>query len=111
MLPLSLVNYRRRKVGRLKQSICNHVTQCHGVAGGGVSRIVYKFGPLVCSPGSRKPILRAQLDVTLGRFDIGRTRGSNPPTNVASTLDSIEQALNRHGVIPFSTPTPGVRLL
>ena|SRR5262249_17761564 len=34
-------------------------------------------------------------------------KGSNPPTNVASTLDSIEQALNRHGVIPFSTPTPG----
>jgi transcriptional regulator with XRE-family HTH domain len=25
-------------------------------------------------------------------------KGSNPPTNVASTLDSIEQALNRHGV-------------
>jgi transcriptional regulator with XRE-family HTH domain len=24
-------------------------------------------------------------------------KGSNPPTNVASTLDSIEQALNRHG--------------
>src|SRR5262249_893685 len=36
-------------------------------------------------------------------------KGSNPPTDVASTLDSIEQALNRHGVIPFSTPTPGVR--
>src|SRR5262249_50291654 len=36
-------------------------------------------------------------------------KGSNPPTNVASTLDCIEQALNRHGVIPFSTPTPGVR--
>src|SRR5262249_36763109 len=28
-------------------------------------------------------------------------KGSNPPTNVASTLDCIEQALNRHGVIPF----------
>ena len=38
-------------------------------------------------------------------------KGSNPPTNVPSTLDSIEQALNRHGVIPFSTPTPGIRLL
>jgi hypothetical protein len=38
-------------------------------------------------------------------------KGSNPPTNVASTLDDIEQALNRHGVIPFSTPTPGVRLI
>src|SRR5262249_14031180 len=36
-------------------------------------------------------------------------KGSNSPTNVASTLDSIEQALNRHGVIPFSTPTLGVR--
>ena len=38
-------------------------------------------------------------------------KGSNPPTNVASTLDSIEQALKRHGVKAFSTPTPGVRLL
>jgi transcriptional regulator with XRE-family HTH domain len=38
-------------------------------------------------------------------------KGSNRPTNIASTLDSIEQALNRHGVIPFSTPTAGVRLL
>jgi transcriptional regulator with XRE-family HTH domain len=38
-------------------------------------------------------------------------KGSNPPTNVASTLDSIEQALNRHGVMAFSTPSPGVRLL
>jgi DNA-binding transcriptional regulator YiaG len=38
-------------------------------------------------------------------------KGSNPPTNVLSTLDSIEQALNRHGVILFSTPTPGIRLL
>jgi transcriptional regulator with XRE-family HTH domain len=37
------------------------------------------------------------------------SKGSKPPTNVASTLDSIEQALYRHGVIPFSTPTPGVR--
>src|SRR5262245_33371839 len=38
-------------------------------------------------------------------------KGSNPPTNVASTLAHIEQALNRHGVMAFSTPTPGVRLL
>jgi transcriptional regulator with XRE-family HTH domain len=38
-------------------------------------------------------------------------KGSNPPTNVASTLDSIEQALIRYGVIAFSTPTAGVRLL
>jgi transcriptional regulator with XRE-family HTH domain len=39
------------------------------------------------------------------------SKGSNPPTNVASTLESIEQALNRHGVVAFSAPTPGVRLL
>jgi len=36
-------------------------------------------------------------------------KGTNLPTNVASTLDSIEQALIGYGVIPFSTPTPGVR--
>jgi hypothetical protein len=65
-----------------------------------------EFGPLVCWPGSRKPIFPAQLDVILGPSGIGR---NNPPTNVGSTLDSIEQALNRHGVIPFSTPIPGVR--
>ena len=33
-----------------------------------------KFGPVACSLGSRKPILSAQLDVTLARFDIGRKR-------------------------------------
>jgi DNA-binding XRE family transcriptional regulator len=38
-------------------------------------------------------------------------KGNNPPTNVVSTLDSIEQALIGYGVILFSTPTPGVRLL
>jgi DNA-binding transcriptional regulator YiaG len=38
-------------------------------------------------------------------------KGNNPPTNVASTLDAIEQALNQHGVVAFSVPTPGVRLL
>ena len=38
-------------------------------------------------------------------------KGINPPTNVVSTLDCIEQALNRYGVIPFSNPTAGVRLL
>ena len=37
------------------------------------------------------------------------SKDTDAPTNVASTLASIEQALNRHGVIPFSTPTPGVR--
>jgi transcriptional regulator with XRE-family HTH domain len=39
------------------------------------------------------------------------SKGRNPPTNLDSTLESIEQALNRHGVIAFSSPTPGVRLL
>jgi transcriptional regulator with XRE-family HTH domain len=39
------------------------------------------------------------------------SKGSDAPTNVASTLKTIEQALNRHGVIAFSSPTPGVRLL
>jgi DNA-binding transcriptional regulator YiaG len=39
------------------------------------------------------------------------SKGNNPPTNVASTMDNIEQALIGYGVIPFSTPTPGVRLL
>src|SRR4051812_44956881 len=38
-------------------------------------------------------------------------KGRNLPTNVVSTLESIEQALIRHGVIAFSTPRPGVRLL
>src|SRR5438270_12987972 len=37
-------------------------------------------------------------------------KGRNEPTNVASTLDSIEHALNRPGVIAFSTPKPGIRL-
>ena len=39
------------------------------------------------------------------------SKGTDAPTNVASTLDSIEQALIRYGVIPFSTPSPGVRLV
>ncbi len=39
------------------------------------------------------------------------SKGSTLPTNVVSTLDSIEQAFIRHWVIPFSTPRPGVRLL
>ena len=39
------------------------------------------------------------------------SKDSQPPTNVIATLDRIEQALNRYGVIPFLTPTPGVRLL
>jgi transcriptional regulator with XRE-family HTH domain len=38
-------------------------------------------------------------------------KGNNLPTNVASTLDYIEQALIQHGVVAFATPTPGVRLL
>jgi len=38
------------------------------------------------------------------------SKGDNRPTNVALTLDSIEEALIRYGVIAFSSPTPGVRL-
>ena len=38
-------------------------------------------------------------------------KGNDLPTNVVTTLDTIEQALTRYGVILFSTPTPGVRLL
>jgi len=38
------------------------------------------------------------------------SKGDSPPTNVAPTLDSIEEALIRCGVIVFSSPTPGVRL-
>jgi DNA-binding transcriptional MerR regulator len=37
------------------------------------------------------------------------SKGTDAPTNVASTLDDIEQAFIRHGVILFSIPTPGVR--
>src|SRR5262249_37147393 len=49
-----------------------------------------KFGRLVCSPGSRKPILPVQLDVTLGRFDIGRTRAATrrPMSPLRSTASS-----------------------
>jgi len=38
-------------------------------------------------------------------------KGNKTPTNVTATLECIEKALNRHGVILFSAPTPGVRLL
>ena len=54
-------------------------------------------------------LTQADLARSAGCHPRWENKGSNPPTNVASTLDSIEQALNRHGVIPFSTPTPGVR--
>jgi transcriptional regulator with XRE-family HTH domain len=37
------------------------------------------------------------------------SKGTDAPTNVASTLDDIEQALIGYGVILFSTPAPGVR--
>src|SRR5262245_24394162 len=82
------------------------------MTGGGVSRIVFrhwlwatlsrdaKFGPLVCSPGSRKPISPAQLDVTLGRFAIGRTRAAtrrptSPLHSIASSRRLIDMALFR----------------
>src|SRR5262245_59410421 len=71
---------------------------------------------------SGRQIRAARMLAGLTQADLARETGCHPrsvqywegkdtdaPTNVASTLDSIEQALNRHGVIPFSTPTPGVR--
>ena len=49
-----------------------------------------KFELLVCLPGSRKRILPAQLDVTLGRFDIGRIRAATrrPMLPLRSTTSS-----------------------
>jgi|SRR5262249_39239397 len=86
--------------------------------GGGVSRIVYRVG-FMSNIVSGRQIRAARMLAGLTQADLARAagchprsvrywenKGSNPPTNVASTLDSIEQALNRHGVIPFSTPTP-----
>jgi len=48
-------------------------------------------------PGSRKPILPAQLDVTLGRFDIGRARAAtrrpmSPLRSTASNRRLIDMA-------------------
>src|SRR5262249_14614945 len=56
-----------------------------------------KFGPLVCSPGSRKSTLPAQPDVTLARFDIGRTRAAtrrpmSPLRSTASNRRLIDMA-------------------
>ena len=71
---------------------------------------------------SGRQIRAARMLAGLTQAKLARAAGCHPrsvrywegkdtdaPTNVASTLDSIEQALNRHGVIPFSAPTPGVR--
>jgi hypothetical protein len=38
------------------------------------------------------------------------SRGGGYPTTVQSTLDAITATLQRHGVIVFRDPTPGVRL-
>ena|SRR5436190_13562983 len=100
-----------------------HVRPCFrqsGTTGADVSRIVYRFG--MSNIASGRQIRAARILAGLTQADLARAagchprsvrywedKGSNAPTNVASTLDSIEQALNRHGVIPFSTPTPGVR--
>jgi len=72
---------------------------------------------------SRRQIRAARMLAGLTQADLARAagchprsvrywenKGSNEPTNVAPTLDSIEQALNRHGIILFSAPTPGVRV-
>jgi transcriptional regulator with XRE-family HTH domain len=73
---------------------------------------------------SGRQIRAARVLAGLTQAELAREAGCHPrsvryweskdadaPTNVASTLDSIEQALIRYGVIAFSTPTPGVRLL
>jgi len=39
------------------------------------------------------------------------SRGDKLPTDVLTTLESIEQVLLRHGVEVFSSPTPGCRLV
>jgi DNA-binding XRE family transcriptional regulator len=87
-------------------------------ADGGGSRIVRRMSNLV----SGRQIRAARMLAGITQADLARaagchprsvryweSKGNNSPTNVVSTLDSIEQALNRHGVILFSTPTPGVR--
>jgi transcriptional regulator with XRE-family HTH domain len=38
------------------------------------------------------------------------SKGDELPTNIESTLNDIERALERNGVIIFSEPSPGVRL-
>jgi transcriptional regulator with XRE-family HTH domain len=73
---------------------------------------------------SGRQIRAARMLAGLTQAELAREAGCHPrsvryweskdtdaPTNVASTLDSIEQALSRYGVIAFSTPRPGVRLL
>jgi hypothetical protein len=69
-----------------------------------------KFALAACWRDSHRPRLPAQLDVTPRSVRYWESKDTDPPTNVESTLDSIEQALISHGVIPFLTPTPGVRL-
>ena len=39
------------------------------------------------------------------------SRGDDPPTEVPTSLDSIERVLRRHGVEVFIFPTPGCRLI
>jgi hypothetical protein len=38
------------------------------------------------------------------------SHGDRFPTSTQSTLDAIEAALERHGIVVFCDPTPGVRL-
>jgi transcriptional regulator with XRE-family HTH domain len=35
---------------------------------------------------------------------------NKPPTSTPDTLEKIETVLSEHGVVVFSTPSPGVRL-
>jgi hypothetical protein len=55
-----------------------------------------KFGLLVCSPVSRRPSLPVQLDVTSGRFDIGRAKAATRPP--ISTLHSTASSRRSIGM-------------
>jgi hypothetical protein len=67
---------------------CVHEQHCLGTPNSGRS-----YAP----PGSRKPILPAQPDVTLGQFGIGRTRAAtrrpmSPLRSTASNRRLIDMA-------------------
>ena len=69
-----------------------------------------KFGLVVCLLGSPSRACPCSGMSSSVRSILGK-QGHQPANECLSTLDSIEQALIRHGVIAFSTPKPGVRLL
>jgi len=61
--------------------------------------------------GLTQRILPVRRDIIPDRSDIRRARVITCQQMFISTLDSIERALVGYGVVPFSTLTPGVRLL